>query len=74
MASEINAAERSLFFFQHGHSGSFDMALWNAFACADLTNQHLLAKGFPEHAEAWRKYSTVPGWWPALEARIGKGE
>jgi len=70
----ITAAERSLYFWQYKRAGSFETALWQAFACADLTNQYLLGKGFPDHAAAWRNYTSVPGYWDDLTNRIEKGE
>lgn len=65
---EINDGERSLIDWQYRSDmmGHFETALWKAISHADTGNLDLLAKGFPEHVEAYRNYTQVGGWWQSL--------
>lgn len=62
-------AEWQLIFWQRGSAGSFTAALFNAAACADLTNLTRLAIGFPDEIAVFRRYSQEPGYWQALQQR-----
>lgn len=70
----ITEGERSLYRYKFEATGSFEKSFWSMMMAADSTNLALIAKGFPEHAEAMRRYANESGYWQALVKRINGGE
>jgi len=62
----MTEAESRLCDWQYGRSGSFFEALFELMGRADGVNLARLAAGFPEEAEAFRRYRTEEEYWPAL--------
>lgn len=58
--------ERHLCDFQFGNIGSFYGALMKAFFRADNVNFYKLSQGFPEEAEAVRRYRNEENYWDEL--------
>lgn len=67
---EITDGERSLYRWQYKALGGFERSLWDAILAADSTNLDAIAKGFPEHVAAFRRYANEAGYWDALVKRI----
>ena len=65
-----NAGEQSLYNRNCGIQGGFETALWDALERADSTNLDALAKGFPEHVTAYRRYASEDGYWNNLVAKV----
>jgi hypothetical protein len=63
--------ERSLYRWQYRITGGFEKALWDTIAAADGYNLDAIAKGFPTHIEAYRRFAHESGYWDALVKRIG---
>ena len=70
----VTEGEHSLYRWQYYLTGDFEQKLWEAITQADSKNLERLGLGFPEHVEAYRRYSYERGYWEALFARIRKGE
>ena len=71
----VTEGELSLYRWQYHRAGDFEQKLWEAITQADSTNLGKLELGFPEHVEAYRRYSYERGYWDVLRARIEqKGE
>jgi len=62
--------ERSLYRWQYRQASDFEHHLWNAICAADSTNLEALARAFPLHVEAYRRYATELGYWTSLKERI----
>lgn len=68
--TEPSEAEQQFYFFIHNTTGSFMTNLFKCIMSADVYNQAKLAKAFPEHVEAARKYMQSPGYWENLTQRV----
>lgn len=66
--------ELALIKWQFQFSGDFMNALFAAMTRADKDNLRRLGEGFPEEAEAFKRYRDEPGYWDGLEARWVAGE
>lgn len=68
--TNITYAERGLLGWQNLTAlGGFERALWTALGVADTENLNALAKGFPEEAEALRRYRNEAGYWEDVRER-----
>ena len=70
VATTPNAGEQSLYRWQYRQTSGFEAPLWECISTADSTNLNALAKGFPEHVAAYRRYASEHGYWPNLVAKI----
>lgn len=70
----VTEGEQSLYRWQYHRAGDFEQKLWEAITQAGSTNLGKLELGFPEHVEAYRRYSYERGYWVALKERIEAGE
>lgn len=74
----ITEGERSLHRYKYRYKyracGSFEGLLWDAIVAADSTNLDAIAKGFPEHVTAYRRFANEFGYLDALCKRIEAGE
>lgn len=66
----LDQGTRSLVDWQYHRHGDFFTALWDAICRADTENLAKLELGFPKHVQAYRKYTSVPGWWTAVEEKL----
>ena len=64
---DLNQGEVRLIDFQHQRTGSFFTHLFEALFVADGPNREKLAMGFPEEAEAVRKWQNVSGYAQIIE-------
>ena len=62
----MNEAERRLCDYQYERSGSFYLYLFKAIARADPDNLDKMELAFPEEVRAFRRFSTVDGYWQKL--------
>ena len=69
----VTEGEHSLYRWQYYLTGDFEQKLWEAITQADSKNLERLGLGFPEHVEAYRRYSYERGYWDALKGRIEAG-
>jgi len=69
--SNITDGERDLIYWQYQKLGGFKTALWSAIEKADNQNMDLLAKGFPEQVEAYRRFTGEWGYWENVMERSG---
>ena len=70
----VTEGEHSLYRWQYYLTGDFEQKLWEAITQADSKNLERLGLGFPEHVEAYRRYSYERGYWDALKGRIEAGQ
>jgi hypothetical protein len=68
--AELTEGERSLYRWQYRQTGDFEQHLWNTICAADSKNLEALARAFPLHLEAYRRYATESGYWTSLKERI----
>jgi len=66
-----NGGERHLIMWHEGKLSGFWKLLWDAMASADDEHLATLAKGFPEDAEAMRRFREERGYWGSLKGRTG---
>lgn len=70
--SQLNVGEVELIQWQFDSSmGDFKTYLWKALACADGSNLMLLDKAYPSQVHAYRRYTTVEGYWMDVLKRAG---
>lgn len=65
-------AEENLYYWLHDQLGSFTTSLFDLIAKADLSNQRLLAKGFPDEVEVYKRYLSEDSYWAELQQRMNK--
>lgn len=66
----ITEGERSLYRWQSRQTSGFEAPLWQCISTADSINLNALAKGFPEHVTAYRRYTGEDGYWNNLRNLI----
>ncbi|NLH94305.1 MAG: hypothetical protein GX466_08865 [Candidatus Cloacimonetes bacterium] len=66
----ITEGERSLYRWQYRQTSGFEAPLWQCISTADSANLDALAKGFPEHVTAYRRYASEGGYWNNLRNLI----
>lgn len=69
METKLTQGEKFILDWQFGVLGSFIEHLAKAMEYADNSNLTKLSLGFPDEVEAYRKYTSEPGWWSALQAK-----
>lgn len=62
----ITNADRELFYWQFGKSGSFSTSLFNTISYADINNLTKLSKAFPDEVSAFYNYQNNPTYWDNL--------
>lgn len=67
----INKGESNLLEWQYNTGGGFNDALFHAIATADGGNQSLIAKGFPQEVEAYKRFSGESGYFQNLVKKAG---
>lgn len=72
--SNLTNVEKIAFKWQYGMMGSFYKNLMSAIMVADVENLSLLRIGFPEHVEAYVRFSQEEGWWEIVEKKVKFGE
>lgn len=70
--NKLTEGEQSLVKWQFKEHGGFWTAVWDAISKADGGNLNRMALAFPSHVKAYRNYTSVPGWWEELIARVGR--
>ena len=58
----LNDEERAVMRWQYGILCGFEVALWDLITRADGGNLELIAKGFPNEVNGYKKFSGVSGW------------
>lgn len=69
MISDLSKVENIAYMWQYKMLGGFFTLIMEACATADETNLDKIALGFPEHVEAYRKYSNESGWWQSVQRK-----
>ena len=69
--ANVSYGEAELIKWQYRMQGGFKSTLWDAISKADTGNQQLLAKGFPDEVEAYRRFSGESGYWEDVLLRAG---
>lgn len=67
----LSLGEIRLIEWQYRMCGDFGKALWQAITRADNSNLLRLSRGFPDEVEAYRKFTTVSGYWDDVKIRAG---
>lgn len=69
---KLTVGEQSLVKAQYGDfkPESFEYMLWQIIAKADNANLDLLAKAYPGHVKAWRKFKFELDWWPSIVSKL----
>lgn len=65
----LSFGEVQLVQWQYDMHGGFMSSLWKAISCADGGNLILLSKGYPDEVEAYRRFSSEPGYWEDVQKR-----
>lgn len=68
---ELTPEEKFVYEWQKGMSGSFSTALAELICKADLGNQRMLAKSYPDAVSGVQKFQSEAGWWEYVK-RIGE--
>ena len=68
--SELTNEEIELYYVVKGTGGSFKTKLFELICSADLGNQALLEKGFPEFTKVVQRYQNEPNYWQSITERI----
>ena len=69
----LTEAEVDLYIWQMSTQSSFKNKLFDLIAKADNSNASKIAKGFPEHVECYKRYSTEEGYWDSVQEKYNKG-
>ena len=72
MLEGLTNQEWRVYEWQYGLCGDFRKGLWQAIIRADDHNLNLLALGFPDEVNGYRKYAEEPGWWQEVEAKANQ--
>lgn len=67
---ELPPEERAVYEWQYRMCGGFTAALWEAIARADTYNLAKLRRAFPVEVDGFIAFSTIDGWWPAVDAKV----
>lgn len=67
MSDKLTNAERELFFYLNGRTGSFMTHLFDAIFAADYSNKMKLSIAFPDEVEAVRKLQNEPEYHSRLQ-------
>jgi len=70
MFTGLTVEENIVVQWQYDYFGGFFKSLMQTIQRADLTNLELLSKGFPHHVSAYKKYTTVNGWWTEVDKKF----
>ena len=65
---------QSLIKWQFGEHGGFWTAMWKAISTADESNLMRLSAAYPLEVQAYRSYTSLPGWWEKLLEQLRKPE
>ena len=66
----LTSEEAAVVQWQYRYTSDFRSALWNAIKLADGGNLKRLSHGFPVEVGGYIKFSTVPGWWGTVKAKL----
>jgi len=67
---ELTQAEKEIYYWQYGRSGSFTTRLIETILNADTLNQAKLSLGFPELVEAAQRFQNESGYWKSIQERM----
>lgn len=68
---KLNKGTQDLVKYKYRWASDFIRELFHVIERADDGNLDKLAKGFPEHVEAYRNFAFKSGWWRELVDRLG---